>query len=210
VDLSGADLDGANLSGADLRWADLSGANLVEANLTGADLSLADLYGAILEGADLSGADLFGAIFEGADLSGANLFGAVADGSTVWPDDFDPDGAGVYEIVPGDVTITTGYNDELYSILVDRAAYLGETPESFQVLAMAVSNFLIGLSGGGSFPIEPAPDITGSNEVSSTYTWEEYSTWVRTVAESTVLSEEEAEFATTFLLMFFIWLERGY
>jgi hypothetical protein len=109
-----------------------------------------------------------------------------------------------------DVTITTGYDDELYSILVDRAAYLGETPESFQILAMAVSNFLIGLSGGGSFPIEPAPDITGSNEVSSTYTWEEYSTWVRTVAESTVLSEEEAEFATTFLLMFFIWLERGY
>jgi hypothetical protein len=109
-----------------------------------------------------------------------------------------------------DVTITTGYNDDLYAILVDRAAYLGETPESFQVLAMAVTNFIIGLSGGGSFPIEPAPDITGSNEVSSTYTWEEYSTWVRTVAESTILSEEEAEFATTYLLLFFVWLERGY
>jgi hypothetical protein len=46
--------------------------------------------------------------------------------------------------------------------------------------------------------------------VSSTYTSEEYSTWVRTVAESTILSEEEAQFASTYLLMFFIRLERGY
>jgi hypothetical protein len=109
-----------------------------------------------------------------------------------------------------DVTITTGYNDELYAILVDRAAYLGETPESFQILAMAVTNLLIATGGGGSFPIDPAPDITGSNEVSSTYTWEEYSEWVRTVAESLTLSEEEAEFATTYLLLFLVWLERGY
>jgi hypothetical protein len=94
--------------------------------------------------------------------------------------------------------------------LVDRAAYLGETPESFQHFAMEVSDFLIANLGFASFPVTPSPDITGPNEVSSTYTSEEYSTWVRTVAESTILSEEEAQFASTYLLMFFIRLERGY
>ena len=37
-----ADLSGANLRGADLRWADLSGANLRGADLRGADLSGAE------------------------------------------------------------------------------------------------------------------------------------------------------------------------
>ena len=48
-----ADLRGANLTGADLRWADLRWANL-----TGADLRDADLYGANLTGINLRGADL--------------------------------------------------------------------------------------------------------------------------------------------------------
>ena len=47
-------------------------------------------------GVDLTRADL-----DGANLSEANLRRAVADGRTVWPDDFDPDVAGVYEIGPG-------------------------------------------------------------------------------------------------------------
>ena len=108
-----------------------------------------------------------------------------------------------------DVILTTGYDDELYPILVERAAYLGETAESFQILAMAVASSLIEKSGG-NYPVAPSPLITGSNAVSSTYTWEEYTGWVLPVAESMDLSEEEAQFATTYLLMFFVWLERGY
>jgi hypothetical protein len=81
VDLSGADLGGANLSeadlhGADLRWANLHGANLRWANLHGANLSGADLGGANLSGAYLYGANLSGAYLYGANLCGADLSGA--------------------------------------------------------------------------------------------------------------------------------------
>jgi hypothetical protein len=48
-----ADLNGAELIGAELREANLSGAKLI-----GADLRKADLIGACLEGADLYRADL--------------------------------------------------------------------------------------------------------------------------------------------------------
>ena len=54
--------------------ADLSGADLYGANLSGADLSRAYLYGANLSGADLSRAYLYGADLSRANLSGANLY----------------------------------------------------------------------------------------------------------------------------------------
>jgi hypothetical protein len=58
IDLSEANLYGADLSEADLRGADLSKANLSEADLRGADLRGADLRGANLSEANLRGADL--------------------------------------------------------------------------------------------------------------------------------------------------------
>ncbi len=86
VDLSGANLAGANLGRANLRAADLSRANfggaklsearLYRANLGAANLSGADLREADLIGANLSGADLIGADLSGAYLSEANLRGA--------------------------------------------------------------------------------------------------------------------------------------
>ena len=103
-----ADLSGANLDGADLTNANLSGANLDGADLTNTDLTMVasggitgtptlpagfmltngylvgpnvnlsdeDLNGADLTGADLSGANLSGAILTNADLNNANLTGA--------------------------------------------------------------------------------------------------------------------------------------
>jgi len=56
ADLSGTDLNGANLEDANLFMADLSGANLIRSDLSGANLSGADLSMAILSGADLEDA----------------------------------------------------------------------------------------------------------------------------------------------------------
>src|SRR3990167_9244237 len=73
---SDAYLYGANLSGANLSGAYLTGANLTCANLSGAYLSGANLTCANLSGANLSDAYLSGANLSGANLSGANLTGA--------------------------------------------------------------------------------------------------------------------------------------
>ncbi|MDP2727159.1 MAG: toll/interleukin-1 receptor domain-containing protein [Dehalococcoidia bacterium] len=73
LDLSGADLSGANLMDADLRRADLIVANLGRADLTWAHLSRADLFGADLTGADLTGANLIRADLTAANLSVADL-----------------------------------------------------------------------------------------------------------------------------------------
>ena len=71
TDLRKAKLRGANLSGADLTYA-----NLRFTKLSGANLSRADLSNAHLRGADLSNADLRDTKLSFADLTGANLSGA--------------------------------------------------------------------------------------------------------------------------------------
>jgi uncharacterized protein YjbI with pentapeptide repeats len=96
ADLTGADLTdarlrdaklvraylaGAKLSGARLGHADLSGADLTNADLTGARLRDAKLVRANLTQADLTGADLTDADLEVANLSGANLSGAKVIGA---------------------------------------------------------------------------------------------------------------------------------
>jgi uncharacterized protein YjbI with pentapeptide repeats len=81
LDLSAADLRGANLSGANLHEALLWGANLQEAVLAGANLQGANLLDANLQEANLweanlQGAHLLDANLQEANLSGANLQGA--------------------------------------------------------------------------------------------------------------------------------------
>ncbi len=77
IDLSDADLSGANLIGADLSDADLIGADLSRADLIGADL-----IGADLRDADLSYTNLIGADLSDADLSRANLRNTKIDERT--------------------------------------------------------------------------------------------------------------------------------
>lgn len=71
--LTRIDLSHANLRGADFSGADLSLANLGGADLTGARLTSARLYGAYLQNAVLRGAKLNGSRLQRADLRWANL-----------------------------------------------------------------------------------------------------------------------------------------
>ncbi|MEB3228806.1 MAG: pentapeptide repeat-containing protein, partial [Synechocystis sp.] len=77
IDLNGANLTGSNFRGAILTDADLSGANLAGSNFRGADLSGAYLEGANLTQGDLRKSSLALANLIGADLTGANLQGTT-------------------------------------------------------------------------------------------------------------------------------------
>jgi len=90
VDLEGADLTGANLElailiHANLSHADLTGANLMGADLTEANLSHADLTGANLTVADLTDALLY--FITGADYTDARL---PQDQMPPWGFELDP------------------------------------------------------------------------------------------------------------------------
>jgi hypothetical protein len=84
-DLTRAWMENTRLDGAFLTGSDLRQAHLVGATLTGADLTGAHLAGADLRGADLTGADLTGACLDDADLTGV-----VWSSGTRWPAGFAP------------------------------------------------------------------------------------------------------------------------
>src|SRR3989338_6846226 len=97
LDLSEADLHGANLAGLNLTYADFRKADLSGANLSGAELAFAKFEDAKLVGAnfsdtfmmfsDLSRANLNSAVFDGANLTDAILeecsFGSASFNKTV-------------------------------------------------------------------------------------------------------------------------------
>jgi hypothetical protein len=81
-----------------LRRLDLTRANLQGADLFGANLQRADLLGANLQGANLFGTNLQHAALQGANLQGANLDwtelqDALADKDTIWPAGWTPETA---------------------------------------------------------------------------------------------------------------------
>lgn len=83
ANLAGADLREANVSAADLRVANLTGTDLTDAVLSAADLRVATLRGTNLANADLAGTNLSLADLTGADLTGADLSNADLSGATV-------------------------------------------------------------------------------------------------------------------------------
>lgn len=109
TDLRGLQLDGAKLTGVQMRHANLARSLLRETRLDGCDLKDTDLRQAGLEHASLAGANLRSAYLQDADmrhvdlsqadLRGANLTGAIldravlagarADNATAWPADLD-------------------------------------------------------------------------------------------------------------------------
>ncbi len=79
--LQGANLGRAQLQGADLGWAQLQGAHLRRAQLQGANLGWAKLQEANLSWAQLQGANLGWAKLQEAKLGGAQLQGAFLGGA---------------------------------------------------------------------------------------------------------------------------------
>lgn len=73
LDLSGGDLHGADLAGANLGDADFSGANLAGASLRNSGLGGCDLRGADLRSADVRGTPLHRAKLADADLRGVTI-----------------------------------------------------------------------------------------------------------------------------------------
>lgn len=82
IDLRGANLQRADLSGLKFDKAVLYGAQLQGAALGSVQLQGANLLGAQFQGADLFGAQLQGANLSRAQLQGADLIGATMDGDT--------------------------------------------------------------------------------------------------------------------------------
>jgi uncharacterized protein YjbI with pentapeptide repeats len=97
-----ADLDSANLAGANLlrtvdSYADFFDANMSDIDLGGASLNQANLAGAHLNGADLVGAYFIATDFTGADLTNSNLYGSFLSGANftgaIWSNTTCPDGS---------------------------------------------------------------------------------------------------------------------
>ena len=82
--MDGANFEGVNLSGKHMRESSFIGANFKGANLSGGDRSKSNFQNADFRNANLSGANLTGSTFTG----------AIYNESTIWPDAFDPVGAG--------------------------------------------------------------------------------------------------------------------
>lgn len=83
MDLSGADLRRARFIGADLRRAKLSRARLDNADFSGSKLCDADLTEVCLIGTNLIGADLERAILIGVDLRGASTYAINLSGASL-------------------------------------------------------------------------------------------------------------------------------
>lgn len=103
-ELRGADFSGANLAEASLQGCDLRAASFARANLTGTGFYLADLRGANFRDSTLGSTSFHQARLEGADLTGVDLskvdLRATYDESTIWPQGFDPLPAGAVHIHP--------------------------------------------------------------------------------------------------------------
>ena len=87
-DISGVNIAGAELDGANFRDVNLSGADLGGAELNGANLSHAKLYDTDFSTAYLDGANLSNAFLHGANLTNADLIDATLDHVQAYSVDF--------------------------------------------------------------------------------------------------------------------------
>jgi hypothetical protein len=84
-DLRRTNLTGGNLDMADLTDSHLEGSTLSSARFARATLCRANFVGADLSDADLTDSDIRGTIFSEANITGMRLTNAIFDETTVWP-----------------------------------------------------------------------------------------------------------------------------
>ena len=88
--IEGANLTGINLKRADLSWSSISGSNFGDGTLMGANLENAFARGATFTRTDLTSANLRGVDFQGASFEGATLINADFSGARLVGTNFKP------------------------------------------------------------------------------------------------------------------------
>lgn len=128
ADLRDANLRDANLRGADLRAANLRTANLNGADLIGAKLRAANLNGAKLRGVQLRGDDLIGAQLRGAYLSGADLCKADLIGADLCEADLSGADLSLADVTDAKFGAGIGLSDAAKQDLIQRGAIFDDGP----------------------------------------------------------------------------------
>ena len=100
-------------------------------------------------------------------------------------------------------SITVGYGDDLYAALLEAGDSIGDTSETFQRRAMAIADYYLDLLTYPD-PIESAPDTSGPNTVTSTYTAAEYDDWVVGTATGFNVDETSGQYVASYLLVFLL------
>ena len=101
-------------------------------------------------------------------------------------------------------SITIGYDDDLYAALVEAGDAFGDTSETFQRRAIAITDFYLGLLTSSADPMESAPDTNGPNTITSTYTAAEYDDWVTGTTTGFNVDETSGQYMASYLLVFLL------
>ena len=101
-------------------------------------------------------------------------------------------------------SITIGYDDDLYAALLEAEDAFGDTSETFQRRAIAITDFYLGLLTSSADPMESAPDTNGPNTITSTYTAAEYDDWVTGTTTGFNVDETSGQYMASYLLVFLL------
>ena len=101
-------------------------------------------------------------------------------------------------------SITIGYDDDVYAALLEAEDAFGDTSESFQRRAIAITDFYLGLLTSPVEPVQSTPDTSGPNTVTSTYTAAEHDGWIAGTATGFDVDETGSLYVASYLLMFLL------
>ena len=136
------------------------------------------------------------------DNNSDNAFDGLAD-QTATATTTDNDDSASTPVTVG-YSITIGYDDDLYAALVEAGDAFGDTSETFQRRAIAITDFYLGILTSSADPMESAPDTNGPNTITSTYTAAEYDDWVTVTTTGFNVDETSGQYMASYLLVFLL------